>query len=125
MMQVNQLLDTYVRPDDGTSVLLCFHTSSAQCAAWVYTGCTLRGAEPTAIPFSVDDDVVGAQVVDAISTMKREPSTRRIAVIVCEPHGPSLVQWLELKQKEYSTKKRIEFFRITPPAPTIAPIKRH
>jgi hypothetical protein len=110
VLEINSLLDQYVRIDEGTAAVVCAHRSCVQTAAWLHTALILRGIDPFAVMF---DDEAGARdrLVCEIAKGISRPSARRIVVIVCEPKGPSFCDLLELSMG--TSKKRMCVFRIS------------
>lgn len=107
-MSVDSFLDLYVRIDEGTRVLLCVERSSVQTAAHLYAGIFVRGTKPSVIEFEQEDLATEATIREALVAL-RTPSTRRVAVIVCETGIPSFVEVLE----NNAERNRMAVFRIS------------
>lgn len=103
---------TYIRPDEGTSILLLAHHSCTQTAAWFVTECVRCGYMPEVVQVwqaaGQEQDVVGK-----IVELATRPNMRRVAVVVCESSGPSFVDVLE-KRGNKCMGKRLDIFRIQP-----------
>ncbi len=110
MQGIDVFLDTYVRIDEGTAVLLCSHRASVRTAAWMYVALATRGAEPETVCFETDNDEADAAVAAAIFMLRARAGVRRVAVIVCEPGGPSLQRALE--EAQGARPERTPIFRI-------------
>jgi hypothetical protein len=89
MQGIDVFLNTYVRLDEGTAVLLCAHRTYARTAAWIFTALVTRGADADALCFDEDDESTGQAITERIAALRASRGTRRVAVIVCEPSGPS------------------------------------
>jgi hypothetical protein len=111
MQGIDTFLDTYVRIDDGTRVLLCAHRSCARTAAWLYSAIFLRGTESETFLFDREDADMEMAIGAALDDLRARPGVRRVAVIVCEPSGPSFVGILEQRVEKNSAKTPI--FRIS------------
>lgn len=111
MQGIDAFLDTYVRIDDGTRVLLCAHRSCARTAAWLYSAIFLRGTEPETFLFDREDPDMEMAIGAALDELRARPGVRRVAVLVCEPAGPSFVGILE--QGTTSKSDRTPIFRIS------------
>ncbi|MRG97745.1 hypothetical protein [Polyangium spumosum] len=111
MQGIDVFLDTYVRIDEGTAVLLCSHRASVRTAAWMYAALWTRGVDPETYCFEEDGDEGDAAVTAAIRALRARPGVRRVAVIVCEPGGPSLQNALAAAQGD--KPERTPIFRIS------------
>jgi hypothetical protein len=111
MQGIDVFLNTYVRIDEGTAVLLCSHRSSVRTAAWIYAALFTRGLDPETFCFEEDDAEGDAAVTAAIRALRARPGVRRVAVIVCEPGGPSLQKTLAAAQAD--KPERTPIFRIS------------
>jgi hypothetical protein len=111
MQGIDAFLDTSVRIDEGTRVLLCAHRSCARTAAWLYAAIFLRGTEP--MTFLFDDEGVDMEMAidSALDDMRACPGVRRVAIVVCEPAGPSFVRLFE--QHSPSKSDKMPIFRIS------------
>ncbi|MDI1450334.1 hypothetical protein [Polyangium sp. 6x1] len=110
MQGIDVFLDTYVRIDEGTAVLLCSHRSSVRTAAWIYAALWTRGTGPETYCFDGDGEAGDEAVTAAIQALRARPGIRRVAVIVCEPGGPSLQNALSRAQGD--KPERTPIFRI-------------
>lgn len=111
MQGIDVFLDTYVRIDEGTAVLLCSHRSSVRTAAWIYAALYTRGTGPEMYCFEEDDEAGDEAVTAAIQALRARAGVRRVAVIVCEPGGPSLQNALTDAQGD--RPERTPIFRIS------------
>jgi len=111
MQGIDVFLNTYVRIDEGTAVLLCSHRSSVRTAAWMYAALFTRGALAETYCFEEDGEAGDAAVTAAILSLRARPGVRRVAVIVCEPGGPSLQNALSAAQGD--APERTPIFRIS------------
>lgn len=111
MQGIDAFLDTYVRIDEGTRVLLCAHRSCARTAAWLYAAIFLRGTEPLTIVFDQQDADSEKAIQDAIDELRARPGVRRVATILCEAGGPSFVSLFERRPEMKSEKTPL--FRVT------------
>src|SRR5262249_17167995 len=109
MQGIDVFLDTYVRTDEGTAVLLCSHRSCVRTAAWLYAALVTRGTRSEVVLFDNDD----AECEKAGNTSLAVPrgNARRVAVVVLEPNGPSLRRPLEEAQGDKPEKTPI--FRVS------------
>jgi hypothetical protein len=89
MQGIDAFLDTYVRIDEGTRVLLCAHRSCARTAAWLYAAVFIRGTEPLTFLFDQEDASTEMAIRSAIDDLRARPGVRRVVTILCEPNGPS------------------------------------
>lgn len=111
MQGIDAFLDTYVRIDDGTRILLCAHRSCARTAAWLYSAIFIRGTEPVTFLFDQEDADMELAIAAALDDLRARPGVRRVAIVVCEPAGPSFVGIFE---KCAATKSdRMPIFRIS------------
>jgi hypothetical protein len=115
MFEVSKFLDQYVRIDEGTAVVVCAHRSYAQTAAWLYTAIFMRGIDPSTVMFVVEEDARDKLVFEIAACLAR-PSVRRVAVVVCEPAGPSFCDVLEMTMAINATMLAV--FRISGPCST-------
>jgi hypothetical protein len=90
MQGIDVFLNTYVRLDEGTAVLVCAHRSCARTAAWLYSALVQRGTLADAFCFDASDDEAERTASSTIQALRSAKGVRRVAVIVCEPDGPSL-----------------------------------
>lgn len=111
MQGIDVFLNTYVRLDEGTAVLVVAHRSSARTAAWLYSSLITRGTLADAFCFDVSDCETEALTLSTIAMLRSHKSVRRVAVIVCEPDGPSLKDALTQAQGENPEKTPV--FRIS------------
>lgn len=111
MQGIDAFLDTYVRIDEGTRVLLCAHRSCARTAAWLYAAIFLRGTEPVTVLFDQDDVDTELAIEAALDELRSRPGVRRVATIICEPTGPSFTALFE-KCPEMKSEKT-PLFRIS------------
>ena len=111
MQGIDAFLDTYVRIDDGTRILLCAHRSCARTAAWLYSAIFIRGTEPVTFLFDEEDADMEMAMAAELDDLRARPGVRRVAIVVCEPAGPSFV---EIFEKSAATKSdRMPIFRIS------------
>jgi hypothetical protein len=111
MQGIDAFLDTYVRIDEGTRVLLCAHRSCARTAAWLYAAIFLRGTEPMTFLFDQEDVDMEMAIATSLHDLRRLPGVRRVAIVVCEPAGPSFVPIFE--QHPTMKSDRTPVFRIS------------
>ena len=111
MQGIDAFLDTYVRIDEGTRVLLCAHRSCARTAAWLYAAIFLRGTEPVTIVFDQDDTDTEMAIATALEDLRSQPGVRRVATILCEPNGPSFLSVFE--QRPAMKSERTPIFRVS------------
>lgn len=111
MQGIDAFLHTYVRLDEGTAVLVVAHRSSARTAAWLYSSLIARGTLADAFCFDVSDNEAEALTLSTIAKLRAHAHVRRVAVIVCEPDGPSLKDALTEAQGDKPEKTPI--FRIS------------
>ncbi|HMY21313.1 MAG TPA: hypothetical protein PKA58_33555 [Polyangium sp.] len=111
MQGIDAFLDTYVRIDEGTRVLLVAHRSCARTAAWLYAAIFLRGTEPVTIVFDQQDADSELAISAALDELRARPGVRRVATILCEPGGPSFAALFERRPEMKS--ERTPIFRIT------------
>ena len=111
MQGIDVFLDTYVRLDEGTAVLLCAHRSCVRTTAWLYAALALRGAVTDAQCFDREDEPTGRLIVDKLAWMRARPGVRRVAIVVCEPGGPSFRAMLA--EAQGSRPERTPIFRIS------------
>ncbi|MBK9260495.1 MAG: hypothetical protein IPM54_11770 [Polyangiaceae bacterium] len=95
MQGIDAFLDTYVRIDEGTRVLLCAHRSCARTAAWLYAAIFVRGTEPATFCFDHDDSDTEKEIAASLEDLRARPGVRRVAIVVCEPAGPSFARIFE------------------------------
>lgn len=110
MSEISKFLDQYVRIDEGTAVVVCAHQSLVQTVAWLYTSIFMRGFDPSTIMFVAEEDARDKLVIEIAVCLAR-PSVRRVAVIVCEPAGPSFCDVLEATMAIDATM--LDVFRIS------------
>ncbi len=111
MQGIDAFLDTYVRIDEGTRVLLCAHRSCARTAAWLYAAIFLRGTDPVTILFDQDDADQEMALGAALDELRSRPGVRRVATILCEPNGPSFLGLFE--QHPEMKSERTPIFRVS------------
>jgi len=111
MQGIDAFLDTYVRIDEGTRVLLCAHRSCARTAAWLYAAIFLRGTEPVTFLFDQDDRDMEMAIAASFDDLRTRPGVRRVAIVICEPQGPSFVGAFE--QHAATKSDRTPIFRIS------------
>lgn len=111
MQGIDVFLNTYVRLDEGTAVLVCAQRSCARTAAWLYSALVGRGALADAFCFDVSDIEAEALATASIAMLRAHKGVRRVAVIVCEPEGPSLKDALTTAQGDRPEKTPI--FRVS------------
>ncbi len=111
MQGIDAFLDTYVRIDDGTRILLCAHRSCARTAAWLYSAIFIRGTEPVTFLFDQEDADMEMAIGAALDDLRARPGVRRVAIVVCEPVGPSFVGTFE--QRAAMKSDRTPIFRIS------------
>lgn len=111
MQGIDAFLDTYVRIDEGTRVLLCAHRSCARTAAWLYAAIFLRGTEPVTIVFDQADADSEMAIRAAVDELRARPGVRRVATILCEPGGPSFTSLFERRPEMKS--ERTPIFRVS------------
>jgi hypothetical protein len=111
MQGIDVFLDTYVRLDEGTAVLLCAHRSCVRTTAWLYAALVLRGAVTDAQCFDREDEPSARLIEDKLAWMRARPGVRRVAIVVCEPGGPSFRELLAGAQG--SRPERTPIFRIS------------
>jgi hypothetical protein len=111
MQGIDVFLDTYVRLDEGTAVLLCAHRSCVRTAAWLYAALVTRGAAAETFLFDGDDAEAEKAVATSLAALRALPHVRRVAVLVCEPGGPSFRRPLEVAQGDKPEKTPI--FRVS------------
>jgi hypothetical protein len=111
MQGIDVFLDTYVRIDEGTAVLLCAHRSSVRTASWLFAALAMRGKQPETFVFDEDGHDDDEAVTAAIAALRVRRGARRVAVIVCEPVGPSLTRVLAAAQGD--KPERTPIFRIS------------
>jgi len=95
---IDAFLDTYVRIDEGTGVLLCAHRSCARTAAQIFAAIFVRGTKPEVILFDHEEADTETEIRNTITTLRNRPGVRRVAIVVCEPVGPSFTKVLEQGQ---------------------------
>ncbi len=111
MQGIDAFLDTYVRIDEGTRVLLCAHRSCARTAAWLYAAIFIRGTEPSTFVFDHDNAETEMTIGKSLADLRMQPGVRRVVVIVCEPSGPSFVRIFE--QSPTAHAERAPIYRIS------------
>lgn len=111
MQGIDVFLNTYVRLDEGTAVLVCAHRSCARTAAWLYSALVQRGTLADAFCFDVADDEAERLASSTITKLRASKGVRRVAVIVCEPEGPSLQKTLDAAQGDKPEKTPV--FRVS------------
>ncbi len=111
MQGIDVFLNTYVRLDEGTAVLLCAHRSCVRTTAWLYAALVLRGAVTDAQCFDREDEPTGRLIADKLAWMRARPGVRRVAIVVCEPGGASFRELLSDAQG--SRPERTPIFRIS------------
>lgn len=111
MQGIDAFLDTYVRIDEGTRVLLCAHRSCARTAAWLYSAIFVRGTEPLTFLFDQEDADMEMALRQALDDVRARPGVRRVAIVVCEPSGPSFVRIFE--QHPEMKSHRMPIFRVS------------
>lgn len=111
MQGIDAFLDTYVRIDEGTRVLLCAHRSCARTVAWLYSAIYLRGTEPETILFDQANTDTEMAIDAALDDLRTRPGVRRVATILCEPNGPSFMGIFELRPEMKS--ERTPLFRLS------------
>jgi len=111
MQGIDVFLDTYVRLDEGTAVLLCAHRSCVRTTAWLYAALVLRGAMTDAQCFDREDEPTERLILDKLAWMRARPGVRRVAIVVCEPGGASFREMLTGAQG--SRPERTPIFRIS------------
>jgi hypothetical protein len=111
MQGIDVFMDTYVRLDEGTAVLLCAHRSCVRTTAWLYAALVLRGAVTDAQCFDHEDEPTERLIMDKLAWMRARPGVRRVAIVVCEPGGASFRELLAGAQG--SRPERTPIFRIS------------
>jgi hypothetical protein len=111
MQGIDAFLDTYVRIDEGTRVLLCAHRSCARTAAWLYAAIFVRGTDPSTFCFDRDDAETEMDIAASLADLRARPGVRRIVIIVCEPSGQSFARIFEQEPGHRHDKTPI--FRIS------------
>ena len=111
MQGIDAFLDTYVCIDEGTRVLLCAHRSCARTAAWLYAAIFVRGTEPVTFCFDREDADTEMDIAESLAEMLARPGVRRVAVIVCEPAGPSFARIFE--KQSGKSRERTTIFRVS------------
>lgn len=111
MQGIDAFLDTYVRIDEGTRVLLCAHRSCARTAAWLYAAVFIRGTEPVTFLFDQEDASTEMAIRSAIDDLRALPGVRRVVTILCEPNGPSFKNVFE--DRPEMKNERTPLFRIS------------
>ena len=111
MQGIEAFLDTYVRIDEGTRVLLCAHRSCARTAAWLYAAIFVRGTEPVTFLFDREDADMEMAIGQALDDLRARPGVRRVAIVMCEPAGPSFVGIFE--QHPEMKSDRLSIFRVS------------
>lgn len=111
MQGIDAFLDTYVRIDEGTRVLLCAHRSCARTAAWLYAAVFIRGTEPVTFLFDQEDTATELAIRTAIEKLQARPGVRRVVTILCEPTGPSFTSVFE--DRPEMKNERTPIFRIS------------
>lgn len=103
---------TYIRPDEGTSILLLAHHSCTQTAAWFVTECVRCGCMPEVVQVwqaAAQEQDVESKLVELATRV----GVRRVVAVVCESNGPSFIDVLE-KRATKLMGKRLDIFRIQP-----------
>jgi hypothetical protein len=114
MQGIDVFLDTYVRLDEGTAVLLCAHRTCVRTAAWLYAALALRGAQTETHCFDESDaESSEKDVRNKLAALRARPGIRRVAVIISEPFGPSFRRVLAEAQE--AAPERTPVFRIEGP----------
>jgi hypothetical protein len=111
MHHVDSFLDTYVRIDEGTVVVLCIQRSCLRTGMWLYTAVTMRGPMPSMVCFDQEDDSSTIELDEAVASALSKPSARRVVVIVCESAGPSFGDVLE--GAAAPTLKKVQIYRVS------------
>lgn len=111
MQGIDVFLDTYVRLDEGTAVLLLAHRSCVRTTAWLYAALVLRGAVTDAQCFDSEDQPTGRLIADKLAWMRARPGVRRVAIVLCEPGGASFRELLS--EAQGSRPERTPIFRIS------------
>jgi len=111
MQGIDAFLDTYVRIDEGTRVLLCAHRSCARTAAWLYSAIFVRGTEPVTFLFDQEDADMEMTIGQALDDLRARPGVRRVAIVMCEPGGPSFQGILE--QHPEMKSNRLSIYRVS------------
>lgn len=106
-MDFDAFLYAYVRPDDGTTIVICSHIKCAKASALLFTACAKQRSFPEVVQFIHDGEDERRSVAQALDAARSSPQTRRTVAIVGEPQGPSFTSVLE---KNIS---RVSVFRVT------------
>lgn len=122
MQGIDAFLDTYVRIDEGTRVLLCAHRSCARTAAWLYAAIFLRGTEPVTFLFDQEDADMEMAIAASLSDLRNRPGVRRVAIVVCEPEGPSFMGIFE--ERPDMKSERTAIFRVSGSSGAFDPSRR-
>jgi hypothetical protein len=94
-MNWDAFLDTFVRLDDGTKIVIISHMKCARASALLFTACALRRVVPEVVSFLFDSDDTQTQVAKALEWARLSRQTRRVVAIVVEPQGPSFTSVLD------------------------------
>lgn len=113
-LAVDALINTYLRLDEGTAVVVAAHRSHVQVGAQIYSALTLRGAPADVFCFDADDVAAEALTHSAVEELRSRKSVRRTAVVVCESEGPSLQD--ALARLQGGDPERTPVFRVRVPS---------
>jgi len=116
MQGIDAFLDTYVRIDEGTAVLLCSHRSCVRTAAWLFAALVTRHAPADVVLFDDDDAKSEKAIFTSLATL-RSPNPRRVAIIVLEPGAPAFQDALAEAQGDNPEKTPV--YRVSGRTPGI------
>lgn len=113
-MSVDAFVARYVRPDEGTAVLICTLDECARTAAFIFAALVRSGATVDAFCFRETSAAAEETARTLLAELRARPNVRRVALVVCEGVEPHLRDMAA--EAQAGDPERTPIFRVSGPA---------